>query len=170
MAKKWTKELYNNDRTGGIDIADELINNMREQDMLDLIASGGDVVFEICGSLQGCKESYVYRGENGELLCIMGISGYIPEAAGRCVYMLGTNAINEFSYYKSLLVSEARRVIGEWVKKYGIIFNAVNIENEKSQRWLTRLGAVWLPEKIKTDKGTFLQFIITEEGFKKCVA
>lgn len=134
--------------------------------MEDIIATGGDMVFEICGSLQGCKENYIYRGENGELLCVMGISRYMPEAPGRCVYMFGTNAINDMSYQKQLLITEARKVIGKWVKKYGIIFNAVNVENEKSRRWLTRLGAVWLPEKIKTDNGTFLQFIITERSFK----
>ena len=160
MVKKWTKELYDGSRDGGILIAEELMNNIRKQDEDDLVASGGDVVFEICGSLQGCEENYVYRGENGELLCIMGISGYIPEAAGRCVYMLGTNAINDMSYYKQLLVTEAKNVINNWVTAYGLIFNAVNVENQKSIRWLTRLGAKWLPEEIKTDKGTFRQFVI----------
>lgn len=166
MAKKWTKTKYTNDRNGGIDLADELLKNIRPQDRDDLIATGGDIIFEICGSLQACKENYVYRGEHGELLCIMGISGYMPDAPGRCVYMFGTNALDNFSYYKQLLVIEARNVIGKWVRKYGIVFNAVNIENEKSRRWLTRLGAVWLPEKIETVRGTFLQFIITEGSFK----
>lgn len=162
MAKKWSKTLYDGSRDGGLDIVIELFENMREQDKADLVASDGDVIFEICACLQQTKESYIYRGEHGELLCIMGISGYIPEAAGRCVYMLGTETINDTSYVKQLLVTEARKVIGEWVNTYGLIFNAVNVENEKSLRWLTRLGAVWLPEEIKTAKGRFRQFIITK--------
>lgn len=160
MVKKWTKELYDGSRDGGILIAEELMNNIRKQDEDDLVATGGDMVFEICGSIQGTEKTYIYRGEQGELLCIMGISGYIPAAAGRCVYMLGTNAINEPSYVKQLLFTEAKKVITDWVNEYGLIFNAVNIENNKSIRWLTRLGAKWLPEEIRTGKGTFRQFVI----------
>lgn len=160
MVKKWTRELYDGSRDGGILIAEELVNDIRKQDEDDLVATGGDVIFEICGSIQEADKTYVYRGEEGELLCIMGISGYIPAAAGRCVYMLGTNAINEPSYIKQLLITEAKKVIKDWVNQYGLIFNAVNVENEKSIRWLTRLGAIWLPEDIKTDKGLFKQFVI----------
>lgn len=160
MVKKWTKELYDKSRDGGILIAEELMNNIRKQDEDDLVASGGDVVFEICASIQETERTYVYRGENGELLLIMGISGYIPDAAGRCVYMLGTNALNDLSYVKQLLVTEAHKVVDEWVTMYGLIFNAVNVENEKSIRWLTRLGAKWLPEDIQTPKGLFKQFVI----------
>lgn len=166
MAKKWTKQQYDpNDRNGGVDIADELMRNIRAQDAIDMYAAGGDGVFEICSSIQYSSETYVYRGEDGEILCVMGISKYVPEAAGRCVYMLGTNAINSMSYYKQLLITEARKVIGEWLEKYGLVFNAVNEQNEKSIRWLTRLGAVWLPEKVKTINGTFVQFVITERSF-----
>lgn len=163
MAKKWSKQLYNhNDRLGGIDIAEELLDNIREQDAEDMVASGVDMVFEICACLQNTEQSYIYRGDRGQLLCIMGISKYIPDAAGRCIYMLGTNAINDTSYIKQLLVTEAKKVIREWVFKHGIIFNAVNVNNEKSIRWLTKLGAIWLPEDIKTEKGLFKQFIITK--------
>ena len=166
MAKKWTCTEYDCSRDGGILLAEELLNNIREQDKMDLIATGGDVVFEICGSLQETEKSYVYRGEDGELLCIMGISRYVPDAAGRCVYMLGTNALNDISYVKQLLFTEARRVIGNWIEHYGIIFNAVNVDNKRSIAWLTRLGAIWLPEKIHTSNGIFQQFIITKGSVK----
>ena len=166
MAKKWSKEKYTDDSYGGFDVAYELINDMREQDMQDIVASGGDVVFEICASLQGCQENYIYRGENEELLAIMGISTPIPNTKGRSIWMLGTNALNDMSYYKQLLITEAKQVIAQWVKEYGLLFNAVNKNNDKSIRWLTRLGAEWNGETIEIDGNVFLKFTITERGVK----
>ena len=163
MAKHWTKEIYDKtDKDGGIDIAEELLDNIRPQDAEDLVAMGGDTIFEICACLQDTETSYIYRGEKGELLCIMGISGYIPSAAGRCLYMLGTNAINDMSYKKQLLVTEAKNVIRQWVFTYGLVFNAVYEKNEKSMRWLKRLGAEFLPEAVQVGDKLFYQFIITK--------
>ena len=166
MAKKWTKEIFNRKSDDGIRIAEELIENIREQDRIDVLASGADLVFEICACLQDCETSYVYRGENGELLCIMGKSKYIPEAVGRCIYMLGTNALLDFDYQKQLLVKEAHSVIREWVNKHGVLFNAVNSTNYKSIRWLKGLGAIFVPEGVQVDDNVFYQFIITKGSVK----
>lgn len=162
MAKKWTKELFNNKEQDGIEIATELWANIREQDAVDVAASGNDIVFEICACLQLAQESWIYRGERGELLCIMGISKFDRNAVGRSIYMLGTDFIN--GYKKELLIKEARQVITQWVKQYGCLFNAVYSENERSIRWLKRMGAEFLSEGFTIDGKLFYQFVITERG------
>lgn len=145
-----------------MDIAYELWTNIREQDAIDVAASGADIVFEICACLQLAEESWIYRGENGELLCIMGKSKAEKDTVGRSIYMLGTNAIN--NYKKELLFREARKVIKEWVEQHGCLFNVVYCENAASKRWLTRMGAEWLPEMFKVDGKLFYQFVITKKG------
>lgn len=161
MAKKWTKERFIPYDMDAVEIAKELMANMREQDKQDMVSTSFKGLFdEICSNILCVEECYIYRGEARELLCIMGKGAPGIDCVGKLIYMLGTNAIN--NYKRELLVTEARAVIKSWALQHGLLYNAVQVDNEAYQRWLTRLGAIWLPEPMLIEGREFKQFIITE--------
>ena len=75
--------------------------------------------------------------------------------------MLGTNELYK-GYVKSVLFTEARRVLKKWVTQHGIVHNIVYEKNMKSVKYLSRLGARWCPECLKNNGKRFFEFFITE--------
>lgn len=167
VAKKITLEIFDPHdlKAECVDTVLELENNLRPQDRADLEAVGGDIGFNIIKSIRLSDVVHIYRGEKGELLCLLGKGPISFEAPGRSVWMLGTNAIIDGGYVKDLLFKEARKVIGEWAGQHGLLHNVVYSKNVRSMVYLTRLGAVWLPETIICADGTeWCKFYITGKG------
>lgn len=168
VAKKFTRELFNNDpNESTADLVYELMQNIRDQDMLDLKADDGDPEFQVMSSLRLSDEAYIYRGESGELLCVFGIGHIEGDFPGRTVWMLGTKDIEK--YKRELLVKEAKAVIADWLQRFGLLYNAVHESNEKSRRWLTRLGARWMDDERVGAHKDFIPFFIAREGVIKNV-
>lgn len=167
VVKKITQEIFDphNTKASCVDAVLELEENLREQDRIDLKATGEDLGFMIIKSIQLSDVVYFYRGEKGELLCVLGIGPISLESPGRSVWMLGTNAIVDGGYVKDLLFKEARKMINYWADKAGLLHNVVYAKNKRSIAYLTRLGAVWLPETIVcTDDTEWCKFYITGKG------
>lgn len=167
MAKKITQEIFDPHDTKAdcVDVVFELEENLREQDRIDLKATGDDLGFMIIKSIRLSDVVYFYRGEKGELLCVLGIGRLSFESPGRNVWMLGTKAIEEGGYVKDLLFREARKMIKYWADKAGLLHNVVYAKNVRSMAYLTRLGAVWLPETLLcTDDTEWCKFYITGKG------
>ena len=71
----------------------------------------------------------------------------------------------EQGYIKSILIKEAKEVIGAWAHKYGLLQNLVNKDNSKSIEYMSRiLGAVFLPEHINTNGHIWKPFYIIGKG------
>lgn len=161
MAKKFTCEIITNESKESVTgLVEELLSDIRPHDKEDLEACN-DPAFVIIGSIKTSEETRVYRGEDGKLLCLFGKGLPSWEAPGRQIWMLGTNEINK-GYVKSVLFKEARRVLKEWVKQHGIVHNIVYEKNMTSVKYLSRLGAHWLPECMINDGKKFYEFYISE--------
>lgn len=165
MAKAWTKKLFENKPTGeGLELANELLEDLRPQDDIDLEASGSDKVFTLVACLRLSEEAWVYRNDKSELLGIVGKTYPTKGAPGRSIWMLATNKVND-GYVRTLLMREAKELIGYWVKQHGLLYNAVYEKNKTSINYMTKvLGARWLPEPIVFEGRRFLQFYINGEG------
>lgn len=162
MAKKFTCEIITSeDKESVTPLVEELLSDIRPQDMEDLEACGHDVTFVVIGSIKTSDETRIYRGEDGKLLCLFGKGWPSWEAPGRQIWMLGTNELYK-GYVKSVLFTEARRVLKEWVMQHGIVHNIVYEKNMKSVKYLSRLGARWCPECLKNNGKKFYEFFITE--------
>lgn len=165
VAKKWTVEIFNNDvdNEEAVPLALELVENMRPQDLEDIKATGQDEGFMIIKCLRMSEETRIYRGEDGKLLCLLGKGFPSWSAPGRSIWMIGTNELYN-GYAKELLFKEARNVLNDWKREHGILHNAVYEGNKKSIQYLTRLGAVFLPEVMISEGNRFYSFYMAYKG------
>ena len=161
MARKWTVEqLHPEDsKVSFVDLVHELIENMRERDKLDLQDTCEDVTWGIIASLRLSEELYVYRNDEDKALCVVGKTMADSGCVGRAIWMVGTNYLNE-GYVKTILFKEARKLIAKWVKQHGLLYNCVHEDNIKSIRYMTMLGAKWLPDMNVRNGKKFYSFYI----------
>ena len=162
MAREYTLKVYSvNERLYYLlKEVKELTENLRPQDRLDLMAACGDAEDAIKQSI-ACSESvYVYYDDKGKCISMLGLGARDVYTLGRQVWSVSSNEINK-GYVKSLLITEAKKVVGEWADKYGILQNVVNADNTKSIHYMEKvLGAVFLPEDLKINNNVWKPFYI----------
>ena len=118
---------------------EELINNLREVDKMEVKAMGYDRLREAIDiSLNYAYISFVAKGEDNATLCIFGLSSLVHREYGRAVWFLGTE---EMDKYQREFVHYAKIIINEMLKEHERLYNYVSVRNDKSIRWLKRLGA-----------------------------
>ena len=149
--KKLTFESYNE-----IDI-DEFVTNLREADKLEAYAMGYDDLKEAIETSLDCAYiSFVARADDNTILCIFGLSSVTHSEYGRAVWFLGTKEMDkysrEFVYYSKIIISEM-------LKNNERLYNYISVHNDKSIRWLKRLGASF-SEPFLLNGEEFLLFIL----------
>ena len=149
--KKITFESYNE-----IDI-DEFVTNLREADKLEAHAMGYDSLKEAIETSLDCAYiSFVARGEDNKTLCIFGLSSVTHSEYGRAVWFLGAKEMDgyskEFVYYSKIIIKEM-------LKEHDRLYNYISVYNDKSIRWLKRLGAEF-SEPLLINGEQFLLFIL----------
>ena len=149
--KKITFESYTE-----IDV-DNFVTNLREADKLEAYAMGYDSLKEVIETSLDCAYiSFVAKGKSGEILCIFGLSSLTHSEYGRAVWFLGTkemdNYSREFVYYSKI-------IINEMLKEHDRLYNYISVYNDKSIRWLKRLGASF-SEPFLLNGEQFLLFIL----------
>lgn len=161
MAKNWTVEqLHPEDsKVSFVNLVRELSENMRERDRLDLADTCEDIEWALIASLRLSEELYVYRDDKGNALCVVGKCLHDDSCVGRAIWMVGTNYLYD-GYVKTILFKEAKKLINRWVKEHGLLYNCVHEDNIKSIRYMTWLGAKWLPEMTKRNGKKFHNFYI----------
>ena len=144
----------------------ELMEDLRPQDRLDLMAACGDAEDAIKQSI-ACSESvYVYYDDKGKCISMLGLGARDFYTLGRQVWSVSSNEI-EKGYVKSLLITEAKKVVGAWADRYGLLQNVVSEENTKSIHYMEKvLGAVFLPEDLKINNNVWKPFYIAGKGGK----
>lgn len=144
----------------------ELMEDLRPQDRLDLMAACGDAEDAIKQSISCSESLYVYYDDKGKCISMLGLGARDFYTLGRQVWSVSSNEINK-GYVKSLLIKEAQLVVGEWAKRYGLLQNVVYIDNEKSKHYMEKiLGAVFLPENLVVNGHTWQPFYIAGKGGK----
>lgn len=162
---KYSVAYYYDNRDNKADVFAEIIEevkaNMRERDKEDLLDSCDDIDFALIASIQNSEEFYVYRDfYTDEILCIFGKTYADMGCIGRSIWLIGTKQLNNLTHIKNLLFKEARAVIASWVEQHGLLYNCVHEDNLKSIRYMTMLGARWLPEMTECNGKKFYNFYI----------
>lgn len=142
----------------------ELCEDLRPQDRLDLMAACGDAEDAIKQSISCSEIVHVYYADNGKCISMLGLGRQDNYTLGRQIWSVSSNEINK-GYVRPLLITEAKKVVGEWADKYGLLQNVVNVDNEKSIHYMEKiLGAVFLPEDLKINNNVWKPFYIAGKG------
>ena len=138
----------------------ELVDDLRPHDMADLIAACGNAEDAIRMSVAFSELVYFYLDDTGKCISVLGLGAHDDATLGRQVWSVSTNEV-EKGYIKSLLIKEAKKVVGAWAHKYGLLQNVVSDENTKSIGYMSQiLGAVFLPEHININGHIWKPFYI----------
>lgn len=148
--KKLTLELYEGQNI------DYLADNLRSIDRLEAKAMGYDSLYEaIKTSLDCATLAFIAKGENNEVLCAFGVSAVAHAEYGNAVWLVATDNLDhyqkEFVYYSKIIIKE---FLKEWR-----LYNYISVNNDKSIRWLKRLGASF-SEPFTINGEQFLLFIL----------
>lgn len=166
MARKWTRVAFYPlewNQYPEQEIKD-LVSDLREQDRIDLEAAAGKAEFAIRQSIAFSDMLYLYYDDTGKCISVLGLGKLDTTNLGRSIWSVSTNEI-EKGYVKSLLITEAKHVVGLWAKRHGLLQNLVNSENKKSIHYMEKvLGAVFLPEGICINAKVWCPFYIIDKG------
>lgn len=163
MEKKVSKKYIN----GPVDIdtanylAQQILDDIRAFDLEDL-SYLGDPIDVLIGSMLRTERLYILYGEDGKLLACGGKCFY-SGGIGRNVWFVGTNEINK-GYVRPLLMKIVPEQMYEFAREHGIVYSIDRVGSEKSVRWISRLGAKWLPEGFIFGKEKFRMFYILDKG------
>lgn len=140
-----------------------LIRELRAADRRELaagVAESGSIENEVYDSIFLSEECFAAFDRSG----LIAIWGYreLPGMAGRLIWCLGTDRIKENRYAFAV---ESKRILTEWAKKYGVLYNAVGAFNKDAIAWLKYCGAIFHKE-ITIGGEQFIPFTIESEGRK----
>ena len=142
----------------------QLVSDLRPQDRLDLMYACGDAEDAIKQSISCSEIVHIYYDDKGKCISMLGLGARDFYTLGRQVWSVSSNEINK-GYVKSLLITEAKKVVGAWADRYGLLQNVVSDENTKSIHYMEKvLGAVFLPEDLKINNNVWKPFYIAGKG------
>jgi ribosomal protein S18 acetylase RimI-like enzyme len=128
--------LYFRDLISG-DI-DHIAANMREADRQEVVAFRGNTDMRAAlGSCVLMSSHYWVAAVGAEPIFVFGVVPVSLLDGMGAPWMLGTD--KTFNYPR-ILVKDGRRYIREMLELYSTLANFVDARNEKSIRWLKRLG------------------------------
>lgn len=137
MAERYTiHELCSGAEKGFI--ADELYELLRGVERREIEALTDDVRKEVQESIFSSDECWAAFG-NGHLITVWGIRK-VKGVVGRLIWCLSTSRIDE--YWLSF-AGRSRKILWEWVNRYGLLYNSVADFNRDSIRWLQWCGAAF---------------------------
>lgn len=144
-------------------IAQELYDNIRLADQLEMRELGEDCPGYIIDSMEVSDILYQARTNDGKLLCVMGTSPSpkLPEGY-HVVWCLGTK---ELSRHKREFVVQGHAVLKEFLFRKGTLFNIISVNNTEAITWIKHQGAHFYGE-VKVRKGIFKPFFIERSDFE----
>lgn len=115
----------------------------READTVELWAQGRVTPAE--AMRRGLKLStLVFTGLIDDVpVCMFGATPYSVLAGQGVAWMVGSNGLNPLRAQKALLRA-SKPELAVLLNRYPLLFNAVDVRNEATQRWLRWMGAVFL--------------------------
>lgn len=132
----------------------DLERNLRQQDKDEMDASGIDDYYtEIMETVKRSQECFKVVAVNGMAIAGFGI---IPALDGGQIWFLGTNLLKK---YRKSFIKISKKILSDWAKEYGRLFNFVSAANTDTIKWLTYLGAE-MNKKIIYREHVFIRFEI----------
>jgi len=122
-----------------LDDIDHLVENMRQEDVDEMIASGSVPIDETLHRAlrRSSKIITAIDFETDKPVFIGGIKPYTLLSKTGAPWMLGTT--ENYKYRRNLL-KDVREFLKEYLETYEEIYNYVHVKNEISIRWLKALG------------------------------
>lgn len=141
-------------RPANNDDSQELIENMRDSDRAEIAMCDGGTPDDIVpASIFVSKASFAMRADHeGPLFCLFGVSILDCPDGMASVWELGTPEIDRdpVSFWRTC--RKALATCWHAVPKANILYNYIPASNDRSRRWLERLGAIFHPV-VKTTAG-----------------
>lgn len=120
------------------DDIDELVANMREQDIVEVRATGHDDLREVVADGVRISTMVWAARFDGRLACIFGCAPFGTLMSGIGVpWLLGTPEIPK---HRRILVRHAAPYIGQMLAFYPHLMNVVHARNTVATAWLRRMG------------------------------
>lgn len=151
------------------DIARELLKNLRKVDRREISAFTGDIAREIHESIDWSYELQYATAKDGQLIAVWGVQPKRERDKDECgsalIWCLGTDLVRTYAFS---FAKESKRILQEWGRRYGVLFNMVGTFNKDAIHWLKWLGAYFDKQGMMVRGGEkFVPFIICyEEGGK----
>lgn len=120
---------------------DELVEHMRDQDVVEVTELGATPEYAVQQSFQNSHKKFSVRLNTGELVCSFGV-GSVTDDIGM-VWLLGTKHIKKI---RKTFLKHSRDWLAHLMVGYDFVYNVVHIGNTTSVKWLKWLGAVFLGE------------------------
>ena len=120
-----------------ISLAAAMAPKMRESDAAEVWASGGHTPHDaLIASVQWSAQAYAAQF-NGDLGAIFGVGPASFLSNVGIPWLLGTPVLHQ---YPSAFHKASRGFLAAWLDEYASLEQMVDSRNEKSLRWLSRLG------------------------------
>lgn len=140
-----------------------LAPTVRQADADEVLAFSRQTPLEaLRGSLKTSTEAHAIMAE-GHADPLM-LFGYQDIARGWCVAWAISGSLVET--YPREFISVSRAEVGKALERWPVMTNWVDVRYERSIRWLTKMGAQFLPPLPQGAAGLpFTQFILCREWF-----
>lgn len=132
-------------------LAEELLANLRQVDIDELEGLGIEKSVGVNTSIY-CTEKVYYgrRTDNGKLGVVWGIQFFTDgDRDVNIIWCLGTD---EIKHVRKTFMRESRKILMDWMEKYGELYNTVGTFNVDAIAWLTWLGAEFYNRRMINGK------------------
>jgi len=139
-----------------------LAQHLRMADVEELYAAYGLGPLEALEfSIASSKGTFVAE-HRGRPALIFGVQD-LPEEGQGCIWMLGTDAINEF---KLSFLRHSGEILHDLCAGFDLVMNYVDARNTASIRWLKAIGATFIVrhEQFGFSNKPFLEFVLCVES------
>ena len=121
-----------------VKLAQELLANLRQVDVEEMEGLGINPKTGVDTSIF-CTHKIYYARYAQKLAVVWGIQFFVDRDRDiNLIWCLGTD---EIKHVRKSFVQESKRILMDWMKKYGELVNTVGTFNEDAIAWLTWLGA-----------------------------
>lgn len=118
----------------------DLATNLCEEDRVEILGTGSDILWGIESSVKSSEESCVALTPDGQVICMFGITTGWQLIGEACPWFLATELIHN---YRREVVKLAGPVLQKWLSQYGILTNYVDSRHARAISWLRHMGATF---------------------------
>lgn len=135
----------------------ELKDNLRAEDIEEVRACGHTPEEAL---MMGYLWSDCYSAKvNGKTEAMFGVSFYQQPKNFGLVWFLGSDEVFK---HPVTLVKSGREFVQKWLKKYTVLYNAVDARNTRHIAWLRHIGFIFT-DSVDVNGYEFLNFYKTKE-------
>ena len=142
-------------------LARELLANLRQVDIEEMEGLGIDKSTGVNTSIF-CTDKVYYgrRTDNGRLGVVWGIQFF--KDGDRIINLIWCLGTDEIKHVRKTFMKESKKILMDWMDKYGQLMNTVGTFNLDAIAWLTWLGAEFFNRRIINGR-EFTDFVLKKK-------